>query len=80
MALVRGITKNGDEVFYTGKAGPAFVSAHTAEAFTGYNLEGARAKALTLNKMTELHGVRFIGMLTDAEHAELGSQEDEALS
>ena len=69
MAIVRGINNQGDEVFYTGKAGPAWVSENISEAFEYELLPPAIRKAMHFNKTTELHGVRFIGMLTDAEHA-----------
>lgn len=60
--IVRGLTAEGNERFYTGRAGNDFVSPYVSHAFEYATLEGARNKALSLNRMTELHGVRFIGM------------------
>jgi hypothetical protein len=57
---VQGITKDGDLVWYSGKAGAEFVCKQFADAFKGYNKAGAQRKADELNRMTALHGVRFI--------------------
>lgn len=64
-AIVRGVTVVGDVVYYTGRAGEGWVSANRAEAFAGYSLEGARRKALQLNRHTDGHGVRFVAILRD---------------
>jgi hypothetical protein len=77
MAIISGKTKDGETVVYTGKAGPGWVSPNVADAFDGYSIDGARAKAVRLNAMTALHGITFSGGLTDAEHADLGQQESE---
>ena len=57
---IRGITRDGTEVWYTGRAGEGFVSADKAQAFYGFYLAGARACATRLNRMTEIHGIRFV--------------------
>lgn len=65
--VVRGIDKNGNEAFYTGRAGDGWLTTsdlHTspAEAFTYATLEGARNKATSLNRMSDIHGWRFVGI------------------
>lgn len=62
---VVGRAANGDTVWYTGKAGAAFVSADAADAFKGYSLEGARNRATILNRGTILHGIRFVACTGD---------------
>lgn len=61
-AIIRGVTAEGAEVFWTGRAGAGFVSANRADAFDALNLQGARRTATRLNDATGLHGVRFIAM------------------
>lgn len=60
--ILRGLDVNGNEAFYTGRAGTGFVSADKAEAFTYTLLAGARLQATNLNRMTALHGWRFIAV------------------
>lgn len=62
MYIVRGLTVDGMEFFYTGKAGEAFVNADIKTAFTYQTLEGAKRRALDLNRMTAIHGYRFIAV------------------
>ncbi len=57
---VVGVTKDGDRVWYTGKAGEGFVSANPQDAFLGYSLEGARNRAKNLNRMVGIHGIWFV--------------------
>jgi hypothetical protein len=57
---VIGRKADGSTVYYTGKAGQAFVSEHSADAFGFDTLEYARHRAMVLNRTMELHGVRFI--------------------
>lgn len=45
-------------LFYNGKAGPAWVSADKAEAFTYSEAEATR-KAAMFNRGTVLHGLTF---------------------
>lgn len=59
---VRGLLADGTEVWYTGRAGDGFISHAKAEAFEYRSLDAARTKALALNHMTALHGVRFVGI------------------
>lgn len=62
---ITGVYADGSRVWYTGKAGSAFVSPNPKEAFLGYYLEGAQRCAARLNKMTALHGIRFIACQGD---------------
>lgn len=57
---VIGRTREGETVYYTGRAGQAFVSKQAEEAFGYDGLEAARRRATNLNQMTEIHGIRFI--------------------
>jgi hypothetical protein len=59
---VTGVNKDGIRVWYTGKAGEAFVSTNHADAFLGYDLHGARRRAEILNRMTPIHGIRFMAV------------------
>lgn len=63
MYVVRGITKDGKQVFYTGKAGSGFVSDKRGESFGYVGQHHAQERAKNLNRMTELHGIHFIAML-----------------
>lgn len=73
MMVVRGVTKSGSVVFYTGKAGEAWVSTDMSDAFP-YSESGARAKASMFNRMTEIHGIHFIAY--DTERANDPGTED----
>ena len=57
---LRAIDIDGNEFFYTGKAGQEWVSPKLSEAFAGYSKEGAERKAALFNRMTGIHGLRFI--------------------
>ncbi len=59
---IRGVDDNGLEFWYTGKAGEAFVSRNRYDAFMGYELEGAQRVAKNLNRMSALHGLRFVAV------------------
>jgi hypothetical protein len=67
--IIRGLDRTGNEVFYTGRAGSAFVSTDKMEAFTGYSIEGARRKATQLNEATCLHGIRFVAISPEVQQA-----------
>ena len=67
--IIRGVTPEGNEVFFTGRAGSMFVSGNKNEAFTGFSLEGARRKAKALNEATCLHGIRFVAVSPEAQAA-----------
>lgn len=64
---VEGRKEDGSTVYYTGKAGQAFVSNQLCDAFTYVSLEGARRRATMLNGGTVLHGVRFMVPVGDDE-------------
>ncbi len=57
--VVRGLDADGNVTFYTGRAGAGWVSPNRAESFI-YSVDGARAKAMSFNRMTALHGLRFV--------------------
>lgn len=62
---LRALDKDGKEFFYTGKAGAGWVVSHDtdrAEAFRYQTKEAAQRKAATFNRMTEIHGLRFIAL------------------
>lgn len=59
---VSGRDKRGALRVYTGKAGEAFVSPFTSEAFLYDSLEAARRRAILLNAFTDLHGIHFIAI------------------
>lgn len=58
--FVIGRTREGETVYYTGRAGQAFVSPKPEEAFGYESLEVARRRAANFNRMTEIHGIRFM--------------------
>lgn len=66
---IRGVSADGSECWFTGKAGDAFVSPNRADAFLGFNLEGARRKAAALNNATVLHGIHFMVPVSDIAEA-----------
>lgn len=57
--ILIGRKSDGSTVYYTGRAGHAFVSPILADVFTYDSLEQARRRAMNLNQMTEIHGIRF---------------------
>lgn len=57
--LLRGTTREGKTVWYTGRAGDDWVSPHRKDAFTGFNWQGASQKAIKLNKLTVINGITF---------------------
>lgn len=62
MFIVRGLSTDGGEVFYTGRAGNGWVSNDRNEAFVYTSQDEARRKALNFNRMEPLHGFRFIAI------------------
>ena len=58
--FVRGVTADGVEVYYTGRAGDGWVSADGNMAFRYDSREAAQRKALAFNRMTAVHGLRFV--------------------
>lgn len=59
--ILRALDKDGNEFFYTGRAGEGWISANMGEAFP-YSLEGARNKAIRFNEAAALHGLWFIAL------------------
>lgn len=60
MFILRGITGEGNEVFYTGKAGQAFTSALRGESFGYVSKVCAQHRAQNLNEMHKIHGIWFV--------------------
>ena len=58
--LVVGRKENGDTVYYTGKAGPEYVSNQMCDAFEYSSIERARKRALMLNTTSLMTGIRFM--------------------
>lgn len=58
--IVQGRTKEGETVYYTGKAGAGFVSSVYGEAFTYSTLERARKRATMLNVGRDVHEIHFM--------------------
>ena len=58
--VLRAVDVIGTEVFYTGKAGQEFVSPDLTSAFPFALLQGAQRKAAVLNRMSLMHGWRFM--------------------
>lgn len=65
MYIVRGLNQDGEEFFYTGRAGKEFVSKVRSESFGYVSQTQARARATNLNRMTEIHGYRFVATAYD---------------
>jgi hypothetical protein len=62
LAFLRALDASGNEFFWTGRAGEAWVSPRREEALVAFSLEGARAKALQFNQRMALHGLRFVAV------------------
>lgn len=65
-----GRNSSGQTVYYTGKAGKYFVSPNPQDAFMGFSLEGARRKALQLNRTDSAGfagGFRFVALVGGGE-------------
>ena len=65
---VIGRTEQGNTVYYTGRAGQLFVSPESGKAFDYPTLESARRRAMNLNQMTPIHGIRFFVPSVDSDH------------
>jgi hypothetical protein len=63
---IKALDANGAEFWWTGRAGNLWVSANAADAFRGLSLDGARRKAAQFNRMTEIHGLRFVAVVAEA--------------
>lgn len=57
--IVRGITREGINMVYTGKAGQSFIDTDRTKAFVYMSEEKATSKAWSLNRMTSIHGIHF---------------------
>ena len=60
---LRSRDRDGNEAFYNGKAGPAWITTNREDAFRYQTKEAAQRKALVFNRMTDIHGLRFIALL-----------------
>jgi hypothetical protein len=62
--VVRGVNAEGDVKYYTGRVsdenGGRWLSADINEAFAYAGIEAARNRAAGMNKMTAIHGWRFM--------------------
>lgn len=65
--ILLGRKSDGATVYYTGRAGSAFVSDDRSEAFPYDTLHAARRRAMNLNRMSAIHGIRFIAPCADDE-------------
>lgn len=78
MYIVRGVTKDGTEVFYTGRAGEGFTSKLRGESFGYVSQLQARERAKNLNRAAALHGVHFIAIPYEQNPMLTGQHEREA--
>jgi hypothetical protein len=58
--VVQGVTNEGAEVYYTGKAGQEFVTSARGESFGYTTAAQAENRVRNLNRMSEVHGIRFV--------------------
>lgn len=56
---IRALSPDGIEYWYTGKAGPEWLSLDRADAYVGYSLEGAQRRAQMFNRDSAVHGLQF---------------------
>ena len=57
--VLRATNSTGEDLFYTGRAGAAWVSADRREAFPFELAEGAERRAERFNAFTALHSLTF---------------------
>lgn len=57
------LDENGKEYVYTGKSGDGWVSENRSDLFHYNTREVAQHKAALFNRMTAIHGLRFIALL-----------------
>jgi hypothetical protein len=62
--ILRGLTREGEPVFNTGKAGQARIDPDRSKAFEYGNIDAARVRATTFNSRESLHGMWFVAMPT----------------
>ena len=60
--ILRALDKDGNESFYTGRAGSAFVGPEETEAFPFQSLAVARGRASRFNDSMPVHGLRFVAI------------------
>jgi hypothetical protein len=60
--ILRGVNSDGDEFFYTGKAGDGWVSEDRSKAFGYWTEEIARRRAITFNEFCQVHGFWFVAV------------------
>ena len=60
--VLRGLNADGVKFFYTGRAGAGWISSDASEAFVYASIEGARRRAVSFNRASEIHGVWFIAV------------------
>lgn len=74
--ILRAVDANGNVAYWTGRTGAKWVSANRALAFSAYTMEGARRKALQFNRMSDIHGWRFIAVPRDRDHSHTHDLDD----
>jgi hypothetical protein len=62
MFILRALDRAGTIGYYTGKAGPEWVSNKLENAFTYESKEVAQRKATLHNRFESVHGMRFIAL------------------
>ena len=62
--ILRAMDREGNVMFYTGKAGMDWLSFEKANAFTWHTKNAAGWKAKHFNKMEPVHGYWFIPIAT----------------
>jgi hypothetical protein len=62
MYFLRALDKYGAAFWYTGKAGPDWLSMYMDNAFAYTSREQARRRAMDFNKFESVHGYWFIVM------------------
>jgi hypothetical protein len=61
--ILRALDKEGNVMFYTGKAGMNWLSCYKYEAFEFAAKMAANRKAINFNKMEPVHGYWFIAQV-----------------
>ncbi len=62
MNILRALDDDGNQFFYTGRAGSAWVSPDSNDAFVYHSLHVARRKATLFNRLSEVHCLRFVAI------------------
>ena len=66
MYTLRALDIEGNIYWYTGKAGPAWLSTKAANAFVYEDKELAQYRATTFNRKEPIHGYWFIAVMQEA--------------